>query len=333
LALVLSKTEVVWRHLLVMALEEDRRRTSLTRLSQQLGLPPSTIHKALVRPRQIGAVRGTSLGLRVLDPKRLLLLWAARRDLAGDVTYQTHVAAGVNQIEERLPESAIPTAYSAFVARRRPNTVAGYDQVVVYGPRADVEPVFPPRRGRPNLLVLEPDPFLAGYGRSAPTPQVYADLFNLPTWQAQLFLDALNRQLFLSDITMGRRLGLPLDLLSVQGAHVSGAEAPAPEVQMVARMAALLDRPDSLPGETDRREIWRLATLPDGLDFDQVARILSASSHTPDEQVALVDETFHLLEETDTLRRRDLSRLRKLKAEALDSVRSLRKPVTRSRVR
>src|SRR5215831_8571766 len=151
---------MVWRHLLVMALDEDRRRTSLTQLSQQLALPPSTIHKALVRPRQIGAVRGTALGLRVLDPRRLLVLWAARRDLAGDVIYETHVPDPVGRLEARLPRSVIPTAYSAFVQRQGRRTVAAYDQVVVYGSRRDVESVFPPRRGSANLVVLEPDPLL-----------------------------------------------------------------------------------------------------------------------------------------------------------------------------
>ncbi len=197
---MLSKTEVVWRHLLVMALDEGQRRTSLTELSQRLGLPASTIHKALARPRQIGAVRGTALGLRVLDPKRLLLLWAAKRDLARDVTYQTHVAGPIRNIEEHLPETAIPTAYSAFVQRQGRNTVADYDQVVIYGSRVDVEPLFPARRGYSTLLVLEADPLLHTYGRCAPIPQVYADLFNLPTWQAQRFLDVLNRQLLLSDV-------------------------------------------------------------------------------------------------------------------------------------
>jgi hypothetical protein len=147
---MINKTEVVWRHLLVMALDEDRRRSSVTELSQQLALPASTIHKALVRPRQIGAVRGTALGLRVLDPRRLLLLWAARRDLARDLTYQTHVALPIREVEERLPETVIPTAYSAFVQRHGRNTVADYDQVVVYGTPKELQPMFPPGRGYPN---------------------------------------------------------------------------------------------------------------------------------------------------------------------------------------
>jgi hypothetical protein len=197
---MISRTEMVWRHLLVMAFDEDRRRTSLTELSQQLALPVSTIHKALARPREIGAVRGTASGLRILDPKRLLVLWAARRSLTKDVTYQTHVESQIPEIEDHLPETAIPTAYTAFVNRIGRNTVADYDQVIIYGDPAEAARVFPPRRGYPNLVVLDPDPLLPNYGRHAPMPQVYADLFNLPTWQAQRFLEALNRQLVLTDV-------------------------------------------------------------------------------------------------------------------------------------
>jgi hypothetical protein len=68
----------------------------------------STVHQSLERPRSIGAVRGTSRGIRVLDPRRLQLLWAARRDLERDIVFSTRVALPVREIEARLPASAIP---------------------------------------------------------------------------------------------------------------------------------------------------------------------------------------------------------------------------------
>ncbi len=132
---MISRTEMVWRHLLVAALDLGIRRSSLTQLGAELNLPVSTIHKALERPRAIGAVRGSASGLRVLDPRRLQLLWAAQRDLKRDIVYATRVALTVSEIEARLQVSVIPTC------------------------------------------------------------QVYADLFNLPTWQAQRFLEALDREL------------------------------------------------------------------------------------------------------------------------------------------
>jgi len=186
---------MVWRHLLVGALDEGIRRSSLTQLSAELSLPMTTIHKALERPRAIGAVRGSARGLRVLDPKRLLQLWAAIRDLKGDVVYTSKVPMAVNEIEARLPESAIPTAYTAFIRHEGRNVVADYEEVVVYADASEFKRRFPLRRGEANLLVLEPDPLLRRYGKVAPRCQVYADLFNLPGWQAQRFLAALDRQL------------------------------------------------------------------------------------------------------------------------------------------
>jgi len=192
---MLSRTELVWRHLLVSAFDQGTRRSSLTQLSAELNLPMSTIHKALERPRAIGAVRGNSSGLRVLDPKRLLLLWAALRDLSGDMVYATRVPMDVNEIEARLPASAIPTAYTAFVQHEARNLVADYEQVLVYADAIEARRRFPSRRGVVNFVVLEPDPLLGRYGKVAPRCQVYVDLFNLPTWQAQRFLEALDRKL------------------------------------------------------------------------------------------------------------------------------------------
>ena len=196
---MISKTEAVWRHLLVSAWDKNHRRSSLSQVSRELELPASTVHQALERPRSIGALRGNASGIRVLDPRRLQLLWSARRDLERDIVYSTRIALAVREIEARLPASAIPTAYTAFVRHEGVNLVADYEQVVVYGSVAEMRRRFPQRRGEPNLLVLEPDPLLPGYGSVAPRCQVYADLFNLPTWQAQRFLDALDSQL-LSDV-------------------------------------------------------------------------------------------------------------------------------------
>ena len=192
---MISKTEIVWRHLLVAALDRGSRRSSLTQLSAELDLPVSTIHQAVERPREIGAIRGGTRGLRVLDPRRLQLLWAARRNVKQDVVYATRAPMSIAEIEERLPESAIPTAYTAYVGYEGRNLVADYDQVVVYADGSEMRKLFAPRRGAPNLLVLDPDPLLPRYGRMAPRCQVYADLFNLRSWQAQRFLESLDRQL------------------------------------------------------------------------------------------------------------------------------------------
>src|SRR5258708_33729185 len=171
---------MVWRHLLVAALDLGTRRSSLTQLSAELDLPMSTIPKALERPRAIGAVPGSARGLRVLDPRRLQLMWAAVRNLSADVVYATSVPMNVSEIEARLPVSAIPTAYTAFVHHQRRNLVADYEQVVAYADGNEGLRRFPHPLGQPNLLILEPDPLLPTSGKFPPPCHIYAHLFNLP---------------------------------------------------------------------------------------------------------------------------------------------------------
>jgi hypothetical protein len=189
---MISRVEAVWRHLLVSSLDRGERRSSITSLSRELGFPVSTIHQALERPRSIGALKAGFDGIRVVDPKRLQILWAARRDLVPDVVYETRVALPVEDIEARLPISAIPTAYTAYVRLEGRNAVADYEEVVVYGSARELRRRFPATKGRANLKVLDPDPLLPRYGTVAPRCQIYADLFNLPSWQAQRFLQALD---------------------------------------------------------------------------------------------------------------------------------------------
>jgi hypothetical protein len=122
---------------------------------------------------------------------------------------------------------------------------------------------------------------------------------------------------------LGQRLQMPVEALAAQAESVGRFKVLSPEAQFVAKMAALLDRPDSLPGDKDRREMWTLVNLPEGLDFDRVAQLLSRAPHSPAEHLALMEQTFDLLEETDTLNRRDLGQLRTLRAAALSAVREL----------
>lgn len=199
---MIGRTQSVWRHLLVLALERECRRSSISELSRELSLAVSTVHQALERPRQIGAMKPASDGgLRLVDPAQLLLLWAGQRCLAHDVVYRTHVRLPVSEIEDRLPEGTVPTAFSAYVRQRGRNDIADYEQVVVYGDVARIAAEFPACPGYPNLIVLAPDPLLSRYGCVAPVAQVYVDLFNLPSWTAQRFFSVLSRRLLFIDDT------------------------------------------------------------------------------------------------------------------------------------
>jgi len=156
-----------------------------------LGLGASTVAAALEEPRQIGAVtaaRGTPV--TVLDPWKLLVLWAARRDFAADVRGERVVGALATTVETSArPGRAILGGCGAVVARLGRNTIADYTTVVFYG-EPDL-PRLPDENTATRILVVEPDPLLALYGQTTTIGQSWVDLFRLPGWQAAEFTAAL----------------------------------------------------------------------------------------------------------------------------------------------
>lgn len=192
---MLTKNEVVWRHLLVEAIEQENRRSSISELSRTLNLAPSTVHRALEVPRAIGAVDTSHTGLITRDPMRLLLHWAGARNMANDRPFKVHTGLPVLEIQRRLPAEAVVTGAAAY-ARRYRNDVADYTAVYCYHPDpATVLGSVPDKLGEADLVVLEPDPLLDNYGDIASVPQTYVDLFVTSGWQAQRFLHRMNERL------------------------------------------------------------------------------------------------------------------------------------------
>jgi len=194
---MLSKTQQVWRHLVAGAVEQDRRRwDSIVALADELGMGVSTTHRALGHPVEIGAVHVRPAGgVRVIDPGRLLILWAGHRRLSRDVVDRFEVDASAPVVERSITNpAAILGGFGAVVAHMGGNRVADYETVVVYGdPGVDVTGrVEDPEPGRvTEVLVARPDPLLARYGRVTPLTQAWVDLFSLPGWQAARFVHNL----------------------------------------------------------------------------------------------------------------------------------------------
>jgi hypothetical protein len=192
--LVLSKTQQVWRHLTVGAVEDERRRwPSVTALAAELDMGISTVHRALSYPVEIGAVLVRPAGgVRVIDPGRLLMVWAGHRSLGHDVVERFQVGGSAPAVERSIANrAAVLGGFGAVVARTGGNTIADYETVLVYG-----DPRLRPRRHMADpdpdrtteVIVLQPDPLLERYGRVTPLSQAWVDLFNLPGWQAARFV-------------------------------------------------------------------------------------------------------------------------------------------------
>lgn len=194
---MITKTEAVWRHLLAEADTGRRRFRAVTELAQELGMGVSTVHKALQRPADIGAiqVRGAG-GVRVLDPWRLLILWAGRRDVRRDLLATHHTGLPAPEVERKLAgRRVILGGFGAVVARRGANMIADYDRVACYASPDSIPVGLRGVVGATEIAVLEPDPLLKRYGQVTTLGQAYVDLFNTPGWQAERFVHQLNEEM------------------------------------------------------------------------------------------------------------------------------------------
>ena len=132
-------------------------------------------------------------GLVLLDPYRLLLLFAAHRRLQRDIVGRARLAAPVAALEAAIHgrPGCVLGGFSAAVAHAGGNRIADYQSVLVYGapPLDGFEPV--PEGGGTEVLIAEGDPWAGRHGRVTTYAQAWADLFCLPGWQAARFIDQL----------------------------------------------------------------------------------------------------------------------------------------------
>lgn len=122
---------------------------------------------------------------------------------------------------------------------------------------------------------------------------------------------------------LGRRLQMPVEVLINHTEEIDRTRVLTAEAQFVAKLAALLDRPDTLPGEKDRREMWELISSSPGFDFNAVARILLQGGWEGRRQTDLIDQTFDLHSETSDLSKRDRALLRLNRVRAHQAARSV----------
>ena len=122
---------------------------------------------------------------------------------------------------------------------------------------------------------------------------------------------------------LGRKLQIPVEVLINHTEKIDRTRVLTAEAQFVAKMAALLDRPDTLPGEKDRREMWELINSSQGFDFKAVARILLQGGWEGKRQTDLLDQTFNLLGETADLSKHDRAMLRLKRTRAHQATRSV----------
>jgi len=191
----------VLRQILYAVYERSESFMSQKALARACELSLGMVNLVVAKLERIGTVEKKPLGFRVTDPKKILLYWAAKRDLTKDVVYETHSHLSTPEIEAQMPSGTIFTGYSGYRLKFGA-TPTDYDEVYVYADPQEVKRRFPAREVyKKNLFVLSSDPHLErlSEGGTAPLAQIYADLWQLGG-ASNRFVDDLNSKLELGQI-------------------------------------------------------------------------------------------------------------------------------------
>ena len=195
----MQKSEWVYRELLYQRLEKKRYQFTQLAIAKKLRISLSTVNHALVPLETMGAIVKTPMGLKLLDPKKLLFLWASKRTLNRQVIFQTRADLFIPQIEKNMPSGIVYAAYSAYKFKFE-DVPADYGEVYVYATEETLKEIkrrFPEKGGPPNLFVLQADSFLpqTAEGGICSMGNMFVDVWNIRTWYAKEFLRALEKRI------------------------------------------------------------------------------------------------------------------------------------------
>lgn len=192
------KKEIIWREILYQGLEKNNRQFQQKILAADFGFSLSTVFNSLKIPRKIGAVKVSGRNFILIDPLKLLYLWATCRNLEKEIIYKTNVKESIREIEGLMPQDIVFGAYSAFKFRIKEPPPADYDKIYIYSSPKTLPKIkrrFPPQRGYENLIILKSDPILKKYGQTTSLAQTFVDLWNLPEWYSRDFYLALEQKI------------------------------------------------------------------------------------------------------------------------------------------
>jgi len=171
-------------------------------LSNRLGISISHVNEALKDLESINAVEINPRSFNVIAIDRLLLYWATHRKLEKDIIYRAFSDMRINEIEASMPNGIAFTAYTAY-KKIYGYTPADYSEVYVYATEDalnKIEKFFPLQKKYNNIFILKADYILAERIKNsvavAPLPNIFVDLWNIRTWYAKDFVDALAKKLF-----------------------------------------------------------------------------------------------------------------------------------------
>ncbi|MBS3815916.1 MAG: winged helix-turn-helix transcriptional regulator [Hadesarchaea archaeon] len=191
----MKKRQIALREILYRNYEKGERFLNQKSISEDCNLSLGTVNSVIKKLENFGAIEKKPLGFRLRAQKKVLLYWAATRDLQKDIIYKAYSPTLPKSIESKMPKDTIFTAYSGY-KNKLGNPPSDYSKIYVYGDPKKISQKFKQEKQENNIYVLELDERLEEITNknSAPLVQIYADLWQLPP-PASRFLREIKKEL------------------------------------------------------------------------------------------------------------------------------------------
>ncbi len=177
----MKKNTRVLREILYRVYDQGEFFMSQKSLAEACHTSMDTVNRTVAKLNHFRAIEKKPFGFRVSEPKKVLMFWAATRNLIEDILYVTYSPDSASEIESQMPDKTVFTAFSGF-HRKFGRSPVGYDEVYVYADPDEVKRRFPESSAlKTNIYVLEPDAHLTKTSKDkAPTiAQLYVDLWQV----------------------------------------------------------------------------------------------------------------------------------------------------------
>ncbi len=186
----MKKIELIYNEILFQAIEKKNNILTQKGISTLLEISLSTVNYALKPLKNIGAIQINQRNFTIINKKKILLYWASIRNLEKDIIYRTRAEKSVIEIEKKMPQEIIFTAYSGYKFMFK-DVPADYSEIYVYANDLnEIKKRFPENNKVPNLFVLKKENL-----KKITIANLFVDLWNLREWYAKEFLNKLEERL------------------------------------------------------------------------------------------------------------------------------------------
>jgi len=192
----MKRVERVYCELLEKIIQDHINKTTQKQLSKDCAVSIGTVNYALKPLSQMGIIEKKQRSFKIINPKKLLLYWASKRNLTNEIIYAAFSKENTRKIELMMPP-CIFTAYSGYKHKFN-DAPADYGEIYAYSDLVLVKKRFPlVKSNLNNIFILKKDSYIEKRSEDgvAPVSLIYADLWNLNTWYANEFLKALEKKM------------------------------------------------------------------------------------------------------------------------------------------